>query len=115
MEDAFLIIFFFSLLFCSYFFPTIVAEIRKHPSIPAIFVFNLLLGLTGVFWVLALVWACTNPYPNNVDVVVKNDTSHGGADEIKKLADLKKNGLLTEEEFNQKKQQIFKEQQQQHG
>jgi hypothetical protein len=40
-----------------YFLPTIVAMARKHPSALVIFVLNLLLGGTGVFWVCSLVWA----------------------------------------------------------
>ena len=42
-----------------YFLPTIVAANRKHHSTPAIFMLNLLLGWSGLFWLIALVWACT--------------------------------------------------------
>ena len=40
-----------------YFFPTIIAGIRKHRELFAIFVLNAFLGWTYVGWVLALVWA----------------------------------------------------------
>ena len=40
-----------------YFHPTIVASKRKHVNLQAIFVLNLLLGWTFLFWVLSLVWA----------------------------------------------------------
>lgn len=45
-------------LFC-YFIPTLVAAIRGHQQALAIFVLNLLLGWSGLGWVLALIWACT--------------------------------------------------------
>jgi len=41
-------------------------------------------------------------------VVVNNQISQSTSDEIQKLASLKEKGLLTEDEFNKKKQQILK-------
>ena len=46
------------LLFC-YFLPTIVAGARAHVNTLAIFVLNLLLGWTLLFWLAALIWAFT--------------------------------------------------------
>ncbi len=40
-----------------YFFPTLIAGIRKHRELFAILVLNVFLGWTYVGWVLALVWA----------------------------------------------------------
>lgn len=40
-----------------YFIPTMVAV--NHKQFAAIFMLNLLLGWTFIFWVAALVWACT--------------------------------------------------------
>jgi len=40
-----------------YFFPTIIAAVRKHRELLAIFILNALLGWSYVGWVLALVWA----------------------------------------------------------
>ena len=47
-------------LFAIYMIPTWVAERRKHKNKGAILVLNLLLGWTMIFWVVALVWACTD-------------------------------------------------------
>lgn len=47
------------LLAFAYLFPACVASGRDHRNSLAIFVFNLLLGWSGIGWVLALVWACT--------------------------------------------------------
>jgi Superinfection immunity protein len=41
------------------FTPSLVAYQRGHPNVMAIFAFNLLLGLTGIGWAIALVWALT--------------------------------------------------------
>ena len=44
-----------------YFFPAMIAKARKHPNTAAIFVLNIFLGWTFIGWVVALVWAVTNP------------------------------------------------------
>src|SRR5436190_15521998 len=43
-----------------YFLPTIIAVARGHHNAFAIFLLNLLLGWTGLAWILALVWSVTN-------------------------------------------------------
>lgn len=40
-----------------YFFPTIVAGIRKSNSLTQVFVLNLFLGWTILGWIIALIWA----------------------------------------------------------
>jgi hypothetical protein len=49
----------------AYFFPTYVA--KTHRNRGAIFVLNLLLGWTFLGWVVALVWACTQSTPLQID------------------------------------------------
>ena len=44
-----------------YFFPALVASGRGHHNSTAIAVLNFFLGWTFVGWVVALVWACTDP------------------------------------------------------
>jgi hypothetical protein len=41
------------------FLPTIIAAIRHNHATGRIFLLNLLLGWTGIGWIVALVWACT--------------------------------------------------------
>ena len=48
-----------SLVAFVYLIPAFVAYGRDHRNHLAIFVFNLLLGWSGICWILALVWACT--------------------------------------------------------
>lgn len=43
-----------------YFLPTLVGALREHRNLAAVFVLNLLLGWTFLFWALALVWAFTS-------------------------------------------------------
>ena len=40
-----------------YFLPTLVATHRNHHQYLAIFALNLLLGWTGVGWIVALIWS----------------------------------------------------------
>ena len=44
-----------------YFLPSLIASGRHHHNHVAIFVLNLLLGWTFLGWVIALVWAFTEP------------------------------------------------------
>jgi hypothetical protein len=46
-----------------YFFPTIVAVARRHRAMFAIFLLNIVLGITVIGWIGSLVWALTNPNP----------------------------------------------------
>jgi hypothetical protein len=46
-------------LLALYFIPALVAYNRGHHNQNAIFVLNLFLGWTFIFWVISLVWACT--------------------------------------------------------
>jgi hypothetical protein len=43
-----------------YFVPVIVANVRHHRNENAIGMLNLLLGWTGLGWVIALIWASTD-------------------------------------------------------
>jgi len=43
-----------------YFLPTIIARNKNKKQTVAIFVLNLLLGGTGIGWVVALIWAVSN-------------------------------------------------------
>lgn len=56
-----------------YFLPAIVAINRSHPNEKAIFVLNLLLGWTLIGWVIAIVWAFTQPTARPSLTVVDDD------------------------------------------
>lgn len=47
------------MVFCLWiaFLPLWIARVRKHPHSLAIFLINLLLGWTLLFWLVALIWA----------------------------------------------------------
>jgi len=47
-----------------YLLPTVVAMARSHHQAPAIFLLNLLLGWSGLGWIMALVWAATRVEPH---------------------------------------------------
>jgi hypothetical protein len=52
--------------FCAFYFvPSMIAWVRKHRSLPAIIALNMLLGLTGIGWVIAFVWSLSWPGHDN--------------------------------------------------
>jgi len=57
-----------------YFLPSIIASARRHQSAMAIFMINLLLGWTALFWLIAFILSLTN----------------AGANERKMLAELRR-------------------------
>ena len=54
------------MLYC---LPAIIASNRNHPQKTAIFVLNLLIGISGIGWLVALVWAFIVPQPQQVMVI----------------------------------------------
>ena len=49
------------LLWVAYFIPSGVAFLRAHHSKVAILTLNILLGWSGIGWIVALVWALAYP------------------------------------------------------
>ena len=49
----------FVCLVCLYILPGLVASMREHRQMLAIWMLNILLGWTLLGWVAAMVWACT--------------------------------------------------------
>lgn len=96
-----------------YFLPTLVAQYRYHSKTSAIFVLNLLLGWAfGIGWVIALVWAFTedNRPADEGGIFEEKEPEtkeSGNLADLEKLAELKEKGIITEEEFTQKKKQIL--------
>ena len=46
-------------MFAFYFLPSLVAYLRKHKNLLAIFLLNLFLGWSVLGWVISLVWSAT--------------------------------------------------------
>ncbi len=47
------------LIFSLYFLPFLIASLRQHKNILAIFILNLALGWTFLGWIAALIWSVT--------------------------------------------------------
>ena len=88
----------------------------------AIFVLNLFLGWSLIGWVVALVWALSSPETSESRPRKKTLKSNNGKEklissenrvsvdvssEIKSFYDLKEQGIITEEEFDQKKKSLL--------
>ena len=50
---------------------------QGHKSKLGILAMNLLLGWTGIFWILALIWSLCNPNSNSVTVINNNNLNGG--------------------------------------
>lgn len=88
-----------------YFIPSFVAEKKQHKYLVAIFAINLFLGWTFAGWAVALMWALIKPEPPQVKVVSENKSSD--ADELMKYKALLDQGVITQQEFDEKKRQIL--------
>lgn len=53
--------------------PTLIAYRRNHPSKLAISLVNLLLGWSGIGWIVALIWSATNANSGAPQQVVINN------------------------------------------
>jgi hypothetical protein len=54
--------------------PALVASIRHHHNLGAIWCLTIFLGWTFIGWVIALVWAFTNAPVQSSPIVVSNNT-----------------------------------------
>lgn len=115
--------------------PSIVAYRRNHHYKWIIVGINLILGVTGIGWLVAFVWAVwpkketplfgvfiSDPSTNNIEAGKKIYTQIGqqvaqykskslspieSVELLKKYGELKNNGLISEKEFEQKKKELL--------
>ncbi|MFD2755691.1 superinfection immunity protein [Comamonas terrae] len=102
-----------------YLLPTYEAWKRQQPNMTPTVLVNIFLGWTLIGWVAAMVMAYKSTEPQKVELVYNEPaptytpapaqpaSKPSIADELSKLADLKQQGLLTEEEFNQQKARLL--------
>ena len=60
-------------LCAAFLLPAIIAALRGHASAWGIFALNLLLGWSGIFWIIALIWALSNKGQANQQTVIVNN------------------------------------------
>ena len=116
-----------------YFIPTFIAYRRDHGYKGIIFAINLVLGASGIGYLIALVWAIWPEEKSILDPVLGNPTGLGVRNvgdtfgskkvgevrgevqekdmttEIEKIANLLKEGHLTREEYDSMKKKIIRE------
>jgi hypothetical protein len=114
-----------------YFLPTIIALWRKHHYKWVIFAINFFFGVTGVGYLVALVWAVWPRQTAIFDIAVNDPTTNSpeagqkiygqmGAnvrafksakdadeDPLRRLAKLRDDGVITDEDFGRKKKEIL--------
>ncbi len=99
--------FIFSLIYTAiYFLPYKIAAKKKHRQTRAIYILNIFAGWTIIIWLIALVWA--NTEPKETIVVNQNSQSiQSDSEEILNFKKLLDDGIITQEEFEVKKKQIL--------
>ncbi|MFK5912987.1 MAG: superinfection immunity protein [Woeseiaceae bacterium] len=91
-----------------YFIPSFVATKRGHSAVNGIIFVNLIAGWSLIGWVVCLIWAYSNSESKNTTTkTIINKAALSVADEIRKLDDLRKEGLLTQDEFDLKKNKLL--------
>ena len=88
-----------------YFLPYLIAVKKQHTQKRAIYILNIFTSWTIIVWVIALVWANTEPK----ETVIINHASANisSSDELLNYKKLLDNGVITQEEFDAKKKQIL--------
>lgn len=87
-----------------YFVPTIIGWEKRNKG--GILTLNLFLGWTVIGWIVALVWAMTNDFENNV-IIQNNSPKNSNAEELEKLSKLKSDGVLSESEYETEKKKVL--------
>jgi protein-S-isoprenylcysteine O-methyltransferase Ste14 len=90
----------FGLFFALYMFPSKVARKKSHEQTTAIVWINAILGCTIVLWIAMLIWANSSSKKSDSNQISLTD-------ELNEIQKLKEQGLITEEEFEEKKKQIL--------
>lgn len=95
------------LLYPIYMYPAILARRTEHVAATAIYVLNFLFGFTIIFWVVLLIWASSGN-GNQKTVVVQNASPQKTAqDAFAEIQKLREAGMITDEEFETKRQEIL--------
>ena len=83
------------------FLPSIIAFSKNHPHKMPIILFNIFCSIfLWLGWFIALVWSFILPKSSSS---LRSDITFSTADEIRKLHELKEQGVITQEEFESKK------------
>jgi uncharacterized membrane protein YeaQ/YmgE (transglycosylase-associated protein family) len=101
--------------FIIYWLPSAIASRRDHNSFYLIFFLNIFLGWTGVIWLVLLIWAIVGDTKADKRLLMTVVSLHANANDDKinlrkQLLDidsLKLEGILTQDEYDMKKQQIL--------
>lgn len=64
--------------FVAYFLPTVIAFCRGHASKWAIFLVNLLFGLSVIGWFIAFIWSVANKGGSQNVTVINQMSNHNG-------------------------------------
>ena len=87
-----------------YFFPYLIANKKNHRQTRAIYILNIFAGWTIIAWIIALIWAFTE---SSEKKIIQQTIQNSNADELLKYKNLLDLGIITQEEFDNKKKQLL--------
>lgn len=87
-----------------YYLPIIIAIKRRHQNIIGLGILNFFFGWTIIGWFAALIWSVSHNESSS-NAKVKPNTSVG--EELERLARLREEGHLTQEEFKKEKRRLL--------
>lgn len=95
-----------------YFIPTFIANGRKTHNENGIAIVNVLLGWTVVGWIIALIMACGSRSKDTVEIIEEIEPEEivekpDRVAMLERIAKLKADGVLSDEEFNDEKKRIL--------
>lgn len=91
-----------------YMYPSRMAKKTGHAASGAIFWLNIFLGYTIIFWIILLIWASSGNGNLERKISAVQPVQNGSvADQFAELQKLKAMGAITDEEFEQKRQQLL--------
>ena len=90
----------------AYFLPTLIAVIRKHSNVFAIFLVNFLVGWTLIGWFIALIWAFTSSRSETIIIEKNNNSPNNDTSPLKLLQERYARGEITESEYQRMKDEL---------
>ena len=87
-----------------YFLPYLLANKKKHRQTRAIYILNIFAGWTFIAWLIALIWGCTE---SSEKKYIQQTVQISNADELMKYKNLLDSGVITQEEFDNKKNKLL--------
>lgn len=103
-----LVLFVFVLLTPIYMYPAKLARRTEHSAATAIFWLNIFLGGTLIMWIVLLIWGSSGKGNAKTVVIQQAPTQPTVGNSFEELQKLKDMGMISAEEFDEKRKELLK-------